>query len=482
MSDVGLSIAASGLAADSALLDAASNNLANINTPGYAREQVNLTPWAPGAMFQSGQGVMITSVSALTDAVYAAANIAAQGIQGGATQASQVMSSVESIFPEPNNNGIAAQLATFWSDLSKLAASPNQPGAQQVVASDALAVANTLNASSSQLSQLGTALQHEVGTGSGDGGSLSQANSLLSEVATLNQGIIAGTAAGQNVNALVDQQRAAVNTLAGMLGTTTSPQSNGSINVYLGGVQLVSGVVAQTLSATGSAATANLAVVIGSGVQVNAGGSVGSNLSAVNAILPGYQGQLSAIADSLATNLNTLQANGMAANGDPGSAIAGGFGGAILPNIFVNQGSASTYTPGSNSAATITVSAALLANPSLIATAAAPGAGNSNVIGTPTLDGTNAQAMAALASSTSGPDSLYQSMIGALGNQAAGASSAATAATNLATTAANNVAGISGVNQNQEEVNILSAQNAFQAASKAIDAINASFQSLLAAV
>ena len=135
-----------------------------------------------------------------------------------------------------------------------------------------------------------------------------------------------------------------------------------------------------------------------------------------------------------------------------------------------------------DSAATIAVSPALLATPSLIATAAAPGAGNSNVIGTPTLDGSNAQAMAALASSATGTDVLYQSMIGSLGTQAADATTASTTATNLASTASNNLSSISGVNENNEEVDVLAAQNAFQASSQVVSAITSCFQSLLEAV
>ena len=175
----------------------------------------------------------------------------------------------------------------------------------------------------------------------------------------------------------------------------------------------------------------------------------------------------------------------MDANGDPGSAIAGGWAGTILPNIFVNNGSATSYTTSPadpDSAATIELSPALLANPSLIATASAPGPGNSNVIGTPTLDGTNAQTMAALASSPTGPDVVYQSMIGALGTQAADATAASTTASNLATTASNNLSAISGVDENSEEVDVLAAQNAFQASSQVVSAITSCFQSLLQAV
>ena len=325
MSNMGLSIAASGLAADTAELDTASNNLSNIDTPGYAAEQVELTPEAAAGPLGVGQGVVVGSVSELTDAVYEASNVAAEGVQGAATQTSQVMSSVESIFPEPSSTGIASQLSTLWSDLSTLATNANQVGAEQAVVGAAESVATSISGSSSQLSQLAASLQSEVGTGAADGGTLATANSLMTEVAQLNARIVAGSAGGQDVNALSDESRSAVNQLASLLGVNASTAASGSVSVYLNGVQLVAGDVAQTLSTTGSAATANLAVVTANGVTVETGGSIGANLTAVNTTIPGFQSQLNSVADSLATGLNTLQANGMAANGDPGSAIAWAF-------------------------------------------------------------------------------------------------------------------------------------------------------------
>jgi flagellar hook-associated protein 1 len=485
MSDMGLSIAASGLAADTAELDTASNNLSNINTPGYAAEHVNLSPEGATGPLGVGQGVIVGSISELTDAVYEAANIAAEGVQGATSQANQIMNSVETIFPEPSKDGIASQLSTLWSDLSTLASNPNQVGSEQAVVGAAQSVATSISGSYTQLDQLSASLQSEVGTGANDGGKLAVANSLLTEVSHLNAGIVAGAAGGQDANALIDQSRSAVDQLASLLGVSSTAAPNGSISVYLNGVQLVAGDVAQTLSTVGSGATGNLGIVTGNGVTVEAGGSIGANLTGINSTIPKYQAQLNAVADSLATSVNTDQANGLDANGDPGSAIAGTWPGTVLPNIFVNGGSASTYTssPGNpNSAATIAVSSALLADPALIATAAAPGPGNANVVGTPTLDGTNAQQMAALALAPTGPDAQYQSMIGALGTQAANASSASTTAANLATNASNLLSGISGVNENTEEVDILSAQNAFQASSQVVNAITTCFASLLQAV
>src|SRR6202034_3414715 len=103
------------------------------------------------------------------DAVYEAGNVAAEGVQGAATQTTQVMSSVEGIFPEPSSSGIAAQLSTLWSDLSTLASNPNQVGSEQAVVGAAQSVATSISGSFTQLNQLSSSLQAEVGTGAGDG-------------------------------------------------------------------------------------------------------------------------------------------------------------------------------------------------------------------------------------------------------------------------------------------------------------------------
>lgn len=486
MSDMGFSIAASGLIAETAALDTASNNLSNVSTPGYAAEQVNLSPETSAGPLGSGQGVIVESVSRLTDAIYVAASNAAQGVQGAASQTNQVMKSIEAIFPEPSSTGIASQLSALWSNLSALASSPNQAGPQQAVVGAAQTVATSISSGYNRLSQLSSSLQSEIGSGYGDGGDLAQVNNLLSQVAQLNSGIVAGSAGGQNVNSLMDQSSAAVNKLANLLGVRATTASNGSVSVYLNGVQLVSGNVAQNLVSAGSAATTNLSIVTSNGVTIAAGGKIGANVAAVNYTIPSYMQRLNSLADSLATSMNSLQANGMDAKGDPGSAIApAGYTGTILPNIFVNNGSSTTYATSStvpNSAATIAVSPKLLADASLIATASAPGPGNSNVIGQPTLDGSNAQAMAALGSSPTGPDALYQSMIGALGTQASNASIVAGVASNQATVASNNLSSVSGVDVNNEELKIVAAQNAFQAVTRVVSALNTSFQSLLQAV
>ena len=291
MSDMGLSIAASGLAADTAELDTASNNLSNIDTPGYAAEQVELTPEAAAGPLGVGQGVVVGSVSELTDAVYEASNVAAEGVQGAATQTSQVMSSVESIFPEPSSTG--HRLPAVHPVVRPLDPRHQcQSGRRRTGGGRCgpvgghlhqwqLLPAESAGVVAAERGRIGCGRRRHPGHGEQppDGGGTAQRAASWP-----------GPAGGQDVNALSDESRSAVNQLASLLGVNASTAASGSVSVYLNGVQLVAGDVAQTLSTTGSAGTANLAVVTANGVTVETGGSIGANLTAVEHHDPGVPG------------------------------------------------------------------------------------------------------------------------------------------------------------------------------------------------
>jgi flagellar hook-associated protein FlgK len=143
----------------------------------------------------------------------------------------------------------------------------------------------------------------------------------------------------------------------------------------------------------------------------------------------------------------------------------------------VNNDSATTYTPGAASAQSIAVNPTLLADPSLIATAS-----GSQTAGTATIDPTTAQAMASVGQASGGPDDLYQSLVGLVGSQTSAANNDQSSAQALADSTTAQLSSVEGVDTNQETVDMLSAQQAYQAIAAVINSTSTALESLLQAV
>lgn len=481
MSDLSLQIAASGIEADEAQLDTAAQNLSNVSTPGYAREVVNLADTTPSAASGVGQGVSVSSVTQDSSALYEQLDLVSQGQLGSANEAASVQNLAQTAFPEPSSTGLSSQLSQMWTDMSTLATQPSSSAAQEAVVQDANQVSQTLNGTYTQLSDVAQQLSNDFeGQASNTGGYLAQANQLINQVAALNGDIVAGKNGGTNVDSLVDQRRQAVDQLGTLLGVRTTTEADGSMTVMSGGIQLVNSTNAVTLQATGSASAGDLAVETTTGNVLRAGGEIGALLTGVNTTIPNYQSQLSTVADSLAQSLNTLQANGVSVAGVPGASSASGsppYAGPFLPSIFVNNSSATTYTPGSGSAESIAVNPTLLANSSLIATAS-----GSSTAGTATIDPSTAQAMAALGQASGGPDDLYQSLVGLVGSQTQAANNEQSSAQALTDSTSSELSSVEGVDTNQETVNMLSAQQAYQAVAAVVNSSTTALNALLQAV
>lgn len=461
MSDLGFSIAGSGLQAARAAMDATANNLANVNTPGYLDEQAQVIAAPSGDPLGIGTGAQILGITQASDAVLAANALSATSTSSNLNALQQTLSTVQAVFPEPGTNGLSAQLSTFWSSWDAIVSDPSQTAPRTEVINQAQNLAATLNQESAQLSQTAANTATQITA------TVSQVNTELAQVASLNQSIVSSIASGAPPNSLIDQRNAIVTQLGHDIGVTTRAQADGALDLYVGGLTLVQSANADSLSVNQGGNPVNTSIVsTTSGAQAPvSSGALAGLLATVNKYIPTYQSQLDGVANDLATTVNDQLAAGY---------DAAGMSGASNPLFTPNGGTAG----GTVTAATIGVNANVVADPQLIAAASA----GAYATGAEANDGSNAQAVAALATSATGPDQAYRTFITNLGSDVQSVTSQSQAQTSLSQSLQATLQSVTGVNTDQQTVDMLSYQQAYQASAKVISTIDTMVQSLLAAV
>ncbi len=463
MGELGLSIAGTGLQAARDGMDAVAQNLANANTPGFVSEQAQITASPTTDPLGIGSGAYVNGIAQASDAVLAADTLAASASSASSSALQQTLSTVQAIFPEPGPNGLASQLSTFWSSWDSIATNPSQLAPRTEVVNQAQSIVSTLHQEYAQLSQTAANTNSQIAS------MTSEVNTLFSQVASLNQSIVSSIASGSQPNSLIDQRNSLVNQLGQDVGVTTRAQPNGSLDVYVGGFAMVQGNTADSLTVKTSGSPPSTSLVsklAGLAVPVS-GGTLAGLLTAVNTKIPGYQSQLDTVATDLANTVNTQLGTGWdaAANAD----VPAGTG--VGPN-----GSAPLFTiptGSTGSAAAITVGAAVVANPQLLAAASSSTNGAN--------DGSNAQALGELGTSATGPDQAYRTFITNLGSDVQTVTSQSQAQQSLSQSLQASYQSVVGVNTDQQTVDMLTYQQAYQASAKVVSTVNSMVQSLLAA-
>lgn len=455
--DSALSIADSSLNAQRTALAVTSENIANSQTPGYVDESVQLAA-TPGDATGIGSGVTVTTVTQAQNALLTTNNLQAQGALQSLSSASQVLTGIENIFPlgqssssstsTSTNTSLAGQLASFWSDWDAIAEDPSATAGPTQVLNDAQGLVTTLNEASTQLTELGQNTESEITD------QVAQLNSLLSQAAQLNGQIVTTEGAAGNPDQLNDQMNQVVGQLASIAGVTVKMQPDGTALISSGGVALVQSTQAVTLAASTSGGTTSITTDNGAIPVGVSSGSLAGLLQGVNQYLPQYQASLNGVAENLASMVNTQLAAGYTLAGASGSSYPM-FEGSTAGTISVNQ--------------------ALVSDPSLLAVAATNGAAGAN-------DGSNAQAMAELSNSATGPDAAYQTMIQSIGSASASVSTQVSAQTSVANQAQAALSSATGVNQDTELTNLMSFQQTYEASAKLLSTIDQTMQSLIQAV
>ncbi|HEY3864421.1 MAG TPA: flagellar hook-associated protein FlgK [Verrucomicrobiae bacterium] len=323
-------------------MSVAGQNLANVSNTAYAEEQLDISESAPVETMAGGEGggVQVNSISSSRDPLLdiqiqaegsASASLTAQqsSLQNAEAYLDEQISASSSSTAPDSANGLASNLSNLFGAFQALPNDPSSSSLRGNAVTYAQQVAQQFNQVSSQLStvqgNLNTSIKNDVASSNQD----------LSDIATLNVQIAAAQNSGGGAAQLVDQREQILENLSGYANISTTAQSNGTVDVSIGGVTMVSGgAVADTLQAV-DPGNGNVQVREANGGQAVTltGGSIEGELTARDGALADLQNGLNTLASSLITSVNGIYSKGYDEYGNTGQNL---FTGSSASDIGVN--------------------------------------------------------------------------------------------------------------------------------------------------
>ena len=227
-----LASAMTALQTNTAALKVVSDNVANINTQGYARRVVNQTTQAAGGGLT---GVDIASIQRVVDQFLQSETLSAGAGAAQYGAQSDIYDQLNGILGQPGDgNSLVSKLDNIFAAVSTASQAPSTGTSQQSVLTALQGLATTISSMSSSITTLQSQADGQVSS------SISNVNSLIKNIYDLNQQIQTATLAGDKASGLLDQRDQAVQSLSALIGVRTSEQPNGQLVVSTqDGVNLV---------------------------------------------------------------------------------------------------------------------------------------------------------------------------------------------------------------------------------------------------
>lgn len=329
MSGALMSIGQTAMTASYAALQTTSNNIANVNTPGYSR-QTAMQADAPSQFTGSGffgKGVNVTTIARAYDGY-----LSGQAVSTASTAAADAarldqLTQLQGVFPI-GASGLGAAAGSFLNSFVDVSNNPSDASARQVALSQAQQLSGSFQAAGDQLSAMQSGIVQTVKT------SVASLNDMARQVAALNKQISALRGSGQAPNQLLDQRDQLVGNIAKLTNVTSIAADDGSVGLFIGGGQnLVLGANANTVQAVPDTFDpSKVALALDNGGSATsipssslAGGSLSGLLDFQNNDLTAARNLLGQLATSIAGAANQQQALGLDL-GQPASAGAPIFG------------------------------------------------------------------------------------------------------------------------------------------------------------
>jgi len=447
-----LTLATRALEAQRVGLDVVGQNMANVNTAGYSRREIDLAEIPPYDALSAGGGVSVEGIRAVRDQLLERRYRQELPAQSFSSTVADSLAVAQTALGTPGGS-IDAKLTAFFDAFSNLAQDPTSATARQQVVLQGQALAGAFQ---DMTERLDVAARD---ANAGIVGSVDEVNSLLGDIARLNTAIASASGAGADAQNLKDEQGEALRKLGGLLDVSVMLRQEGGVDLTLAdGNALVLGDRAYRLATVPNAA--GLAQITLNGRDVTSdmtAGKIGGLLSVRDTLIPGYMTDLDAIAFNVAGQVNALHDNGYD--------LHGADGGLFFDALGAQAGAARA----------ITVTDAVLADPSLVAAAGIAAGGDNQA----------ARAIAALrdARVMSGNTATFHDAWGRIiykaGSDAAAARSDAKGRSEIVRQIEALRDSTSGVSLDEEAMSMLKFQRAYEANAKFFTTVNGALDVLM---
>lgn len=230
-----LSIAMAGLRANQAGLALVSSNVANAETPGYIRKATDQVAVNSG----DGSSVRVVGVNRELDQYILAQLRTEMSGAGYATLKSNYLQQMQSLYGNPGSVGsLEYSFNALTTAVQALATSADSSSARLGVINAAKTLAQQLNTMTQGIQNL------RGGAENGIKDSVSTANNLMKQIATINNQLTAnplgGTSTDANTAALLDRRDQYINQLSQLMDIRVTTNGANQVTVFTGsGVQLV---------------------------------------------------------------------------------------------------------------------------------------------------------------------------------------------------------------------------------------------------
>ncbi|UCF93821.1 MAG: flagellar hook-associated protein FlgK [Desulfobacterales bacterium] len=461
MTDIGgiLSLGSQALLTQKKAIHVTGHNVANVNTPGYSRQRVQLETNPPLLMNigPMGSGVRATEVERVYER-FLGAQISNENQSLGRWEAQKsALERVEVAFNEVGGYGLSQALGEYWEAWQDLSNNPSGQTERVVLVAKGEYVASTFNQRDADLKEA----QLEIDAGIQE--TVAEINRLAAKIADLNQKIAETETAGHPANDHRDQRDLAVKEMAFLIDIDTFEDGNGRVTVAVNGGQTLveSNRYANLSTQINAAGLRDILWVDGDGGTVNissqiAGGKLKGWLEVRDVVIEDYAARLNGLAQTFITEVNGLHASGFGLD-------------ALNPT-------GNDFFTGTD-AADIEVNPGIVSDNNLIAAsstlAGVPG-DNSNAIAI-----ANLQHSLTMNGNTATFGSYYHSLVSEVGHKVQEAGSYYDHQAEMMVYLDNRRESVSGVSLDEEMANLVKFQSAYDAAAKLITTADELMQTLL---